>query len=154
MRPPRQAPCLADGVEPSDGDHALQVERRAQGPEMLRELARRSEDEGEDAEGSSARRWRMGRANARGFAAPRLGDAEDVVAGEDAGDEAELDGGGAPDPELAAGGDGPLGEADAGKGGGAASRTRGAVGIGSESPVSVSIERWIGGGVERLGFWV
>lgn len=151
VRPPRQAPRLADGVEPPNGDHAPQVERRAQGPELLRELARelacRSDDEGEDAEGVLGESVEDGEGERRGFAAPRLGDAEDVVAGEDAGDAAELDRGGAPDPELAARSDSPLGEAEAGEGGGAASRRGGGFRIGIRVAV-VSVDR--GGGI---GWW-
>ena len=51
-----------------------------------------------------------------GLARAGAGDGEDVLAGEDVGDAAALDGGGATDAEGAAGGDGPRGETEVGEG--------------------------------------
>lgn len=105
---------------PANDEGAADAERGSEGPELLDdldgELPGGGDDEGEDAEGVLREAVEDGEGEGGGLSAAGLGEAEDVVAGEDAGDAVGLDGGRRADAELGAHGDGPVGEAEGGEG--------------------------------------
>lgn len=122
MGPLHQHLRLVDLVHAPDDDRAPQVEARAERPELLRQLVcqlpRRRHHQCEDAVGALGEPVEDREREGGGLAAAGLGQAEDVVAGEDARDAVALHGGGFLHAESGAGLDRPLGESEVGEGAG------------------------------------
>lgn len=120
VRPLHQRLGLREHVHPSDDDGAFHLQGRAQSPELhgelVGQLAGGGDDQGEHAVPLLGEPLEDRESKSRRLAAARLGQAQHVVAGEDAGDAVALHGGGSLHLELLAGGDGPVGEAEVGEG--------------------------------------
>lgn len=120
MRSLHQRFRLRRHPHPPNNQTTPHIQAGPKSPKLLDQLnsklPRRSNDKGKDPVRVLGEAAEDGEGESSGLAGAGAGDGEDVFASEYVGDAAALDGGGAADTEGDAGGDGPWGESEVGKG--------------------------------------